>query len=120
VTKQTRISKGETPVCVAKVADSIVSRGVGLLGRRGLAPDEGLHIKPCTSVHTFFMLFTIDVVFLNAASEIVKCTTMPPFRFALGGKGAKTVLELPAGSISNLSLVKGDALRFYPMDAPGN
>src|SRR5205814_2207254 len=103
-------------VCTARIAESFVSKGVGLLGRRSLSEDRGLLIKPCTSIHTFFMFFTIDVVFLDSNEKVVKCLTMRPFRFALGGSGAKQVLELAAGSVSRLGLAAGDVLRFNPIE----
>lgn len=101
----------ESPVCVAEVADNWWTRLRGLLGRRRLADGRGLLIVPCVSVHTAFMLFTIDVVYLSAENRIVKCTRMRPFRFSIGGKGAAKVLELPPGTIGHLDLRPGETLQ---------
>jgi uncharacterized membrane protein (UPF0127 family) len=97
-------------LCKAGVADGFVSRGVGLLGKRSLGADEGLLIKPCSSVHTYFMRFPIDVLYLSENDRILKIVTMKPFRFSLGGKGAKKVLELSAGKIEAHSLREGQTL----------
>ena len=97
-------------VCQAALADSLWTRGRGLLGRRRLPTGEGLLIKPCNSVHTFFMLFTLDVVFLDEDLRIIKCLRMPPFRFSLGGRRARQVLELAEGRIEALELHPGDQL----------
>ena len=55
-----------------EVADSGPKRNKGLLGREGLAPGEGLWIVPCESVHTFFMRFPIDLVYLDRKNRIKK------------------------------------------------
>ena len=69
----------------------------GLLGRRGLESGEGLLLRPASSVHTFFMRFPIDVVFLGRDGEVLKVARrVPPWR-TVGCRGAKTVVELPAG-----------------------
>jgi len=59
-----------------EVADSASHRSKGLLGRTELEPGHGLWIVPCESVHTFFMKFAIDLVYLdrkNRASEVLRC-----------------------------------------------
>jgi uncharacterized membrane protein (UPF0127 family) len=53
------------------VADSILKRMKGLLGKSELPVGEGLWIKPCMSVHTFFMKFPIDVIFLNKRNQVI-------------------------------------------------
>jgi uncharacterized membrane protein (UPF0127 family) len=114
------ISKADGAIlCRAGVADNVVTRGVGLLGRASLAPDAGLLIVPCTSVHTWFMRFTIDVVYLTRDDVVVKATTMPPFRFSLGGRGAKKVLELSKGAIERSGIRAGDRLAFQEVAKDG-
>jgi uncharacterized membrane protein (UPF0127 family) len=98
-------------LCRARLADSFGTRGIGLLTTKSLAPDEGLLIKPCTSVHTWFMRFTIDVVYLTTDGTVVKTTTLKPWRFSFGGKGAKNVLELAKGRSAALGLKAGDILQ---------
>jgi uncharacterized membrane protein (UPF0127 family) len=100
-----------TVVCErCTLADSPVTRLRGLLGRDGLEQGEGLLLQPASSVHTFFMRFPIDVVFLDRALVVVGIAdAVDPWR-AASRRGAKAVLELPAGESSRRGLVVGDRL----------
>jgi uncharacterized membrane protein (UPF0127 family) len=92
-------------------AGTMWSRMKGLLGRSGLAPDEGLWITPCTSIHMFFMRFPIDVVFLDRDLRIVRVfEDVQPWKMARGGRRAHSVLELPAGRTGFYNLQPGDEL----------
>ena len=92
-------------------ARSFLARGRGLMGRPGLAPGEGLLIDPCSSVHSFFMRFPIDVVFADKANRVVGLTeAMPPNRPFAGSWGARYVVELPAGTIAATGTQVGDTL----------
>ena len=91
-------------------ADSLVSRGVGLLGRGSLAVGEGVHFVPCDSIHMFFMRFAIDVVYLDRDLRVLKTVeALKPWRIS-GARGAKSALELPAGAIAASGTVRGDQL----------
>jgi uncharacterized protein len=91
-------------------ADSLWTRGVGLLGRGGLATGEGLHIVPCGSVHMFFMRFAIDVVYLDREMRVVKTVeALKPWRVS-AARGAKSAIELPPGAIAASQTVRGDQL----------
>jgi uncharacterized membrane protein (UPF0127 family) len=91
----------------AQVADSFWSRGRGLLGRSALAPQQGLLIRPCSSVHTFFMRFAIDVVYLDREWRVTKVAAdLKPWRLSWG-RGANMVLELPAGEAGRQGIVPG-------------
>ncbi len=86
------------------------SRFVGLLGRGGLAEGEGLHNVPCSSVHMFFMRFALDIVYLDAGLRVVKTVeNLRPWRIS-AGRGAKTTLELPVGTIARTYTQPGDQL----------
>lgn len=101
----------------ANIADSSETRRTGLLKHTGLAPGEGLWIAPCEAVHTFFMKFPIDVVFLDKKKQVVKVRhDMGAWRIA-GSLSARTVLELPAGTCKRTGTVKGDQLEFEKYDA---
>lgn len=101
----------------AAIADSSETRRTGLLKHTGLEPGEGLWIAPCEAVHTFFMKFAIDVVFLNKKRQVVKIRhEMGPWRIS-GSLSARTVLELPAGTCKRTGTVKGDQLEFEKYDA---
>ncbi|MBX0327608.1 DUF192 domain-containing protein [Oscillochloris sp. ZM17-4] len=92
-------------------ARSFIARGRGLMGRPDLAQDTGLLIAPCSSIHTFFMNFPIDVVFINRAGRVVGLyPAMPPGRPYAGAWGARTVIELPAGVIAATSTQMGDLI----------
>ena len=79
------------------VADSALTRLKGLLGRTALEPHEGLLLRPANSVHTAFMRFPIDVVFLDGDLTVLDVVEgVPPWRMK-SRKGARAVLELGAG-----------------------
>lgn len=76
-----------------------------------LAPDEGLLITRCDSIHTCFMRFAIDVVYLDHAAQVVRLApALKPWRFHLGGRSAVHTLELSAGTIHRLGIKVGDSL----------
>ncbi|WP_224982582.1 DUF192 domain-containing protein [Geomonas agri] len=80
------------------LADSFFARLKGLLGRRELPAGRGLWIRPCSSVHTFGMRFTIDVLFMDRDMRVVAVAkTLRPNRVSPFCSRAYSVLELPAG-----------------------
>jgi uncharacterized protein len=92
------------------VADRPLSRLRGLLGRKELPADEGLMLTPARSIHTWFMQFPIDVVFLESDLTVLGMReSVKPWRYA-GWRGARSVLELPAGTCERRSLKPGDRL----------
>ncbi|MEZ4704650.1 MAG: DUF192 domain-containing protein [Bdellovibrionota bacterium] len=94
-------------------ATQLLARMKGLLGKQALQEGHGLWIEPCTSIHTFFMKFPIDVVFLSKNNVVVKTRArLLPFRMDFGsGEGVK-VLELPVGTIDRTQTRVGDLLTF--------
>ena len=100
-------------VIVSKVifADSFLKRLKGLLGRSELERDEGMVIIPCNSVHSFGMKFSIDVVFINENGQIINILRdFRPNKISPLVKGAKMVLELPAGTVDRLCLKEQQVL----------
>ena len=92
------------------VADSHWPRMRGLLGRRGLENGEGLLLRPTGSVHTFFMRFPIDVVFLARDGEVLKIAhALRPWRTA-AARRAKAVLELAADEAERREIRVGSRL----------
>ena len=90
------------------LADSLWRRMRGLLGRSELPPGEGIVLRPGWSVHTFFMRFPIDVVFLDADQVVVKIVPeLPPWRTATR-RGARDVVELSAGECEKRGLREND------------
>jgi uncharacterized membrane protein (UPF0127 family) len=103
-----------------EVADSAPKRSKGLLGRKLLAPGEGMWIVPCESIHTFAMKFPIDLVYLDRNHRIKKVkNAVPPWRLS-ACLSAHSILELPAGAIRNTQTQAGDQLEFSPAPAPGS
>jgi uncharacterized membrane protein (UPF0127 family) len=103
-----------------EVADSGPKRNKGLLGRDGIVPGEGLWIVPCESVHTFFMRFPIDLVYLDRKNTIRKVrSAVGPWRLS-ACFSAHSVIELPAGTIRNTLTECGDLLEFSPVQSPAD
>jgi hypothetical protein len=108
------ITRGTVLATRLEVADSGPKRNKGLLGRKGLADGEGLWITPCESVHTFFMQFPIDLVYLDRKNRVRKlCNSVPAWRISVC-LSAHSILELPSGTIRNTQTQSGDTLEFSP------
>jgi uncharacterized membrane protein (UPF0127 family) len=107
------VADGGAVLCErCKVADGPISRLRGLLGRKRLPSGEGVLLKPANMVHTWFMRFAIDVVFVDAEMEIVGIThDAGPWRVT-GRRGARSVIELPAGECKRRGVQTGAKLRF--------
>src|SRR5580698_366800 len=104
----TNVTRGTVLATALEVADSGPKRNKGLLGRTGLAEGEGLWIVPCESVHTFFMKFPIDLVYLDRKHRIKKvCDSVPAWRLSVC-LSAHSILELPAGTIRGTRTERGD------------
>ncbi len=107
-----RVVAGEATVVCARceVAERMIPRMRGLLGRDGLALGEGMLLNPAPSVMTFFMRFPIDVVFIDKSQTIVKIVhSLGPWKTA-GARGSSAALELPAGTAAALDLEPGMTL----------
>ena len=97
-------------------AVTFFQRTRGLLGRKELKKGEGLYIPKCRSIHTFFMKFTIDVVFIDVDNRITRLVPgLVPFRIAFGPRNTAGVLELSAGTLKNNCCVAGDKISFLPI-----
>jgi uncharacterized membrane protein (UPF0127 family) len=96
------------------VADNPLTRLRGLLGRSELPAGEGLLLRPSPSIHTWFMRFPIDVVFLDGELRVLAVRhRVRPWRMA-GRRGARAVLELAAGEASRLDIPAGSRLSLRP------
>jgi uncharacterized membrane protein (UPF0127 family) len=92
-----------------RVADSFITRLVGLLRDKSLAPGDGLWIKPCNSIHSIGMHFVFDAVFLDKDLRVVHLMhEMKPWRASKMVWTAQSVLELPAGIIAQTGTEMGD------------
>jgi uncharacterized protein len=96
----------------ARLADKLWARMKGLLGEQKLLPGQGLVLKPCNSIHTFFMNFSIDVLFLDKADRVVKMfSVLKPFRLTSVYFSAHLAIELPAGVIQATGTSLGDIVQ---------
>ena len=94
-----------------QMADTVWTRLRGLMGRTGLNSGEGLWIVPCRGIHTHGMAFSIDVLFLDRERTVVGAEeNLAPGRFAAIRWKAKTVLELPAGTVRRTGTRLGDRI----------
>ena len=92
-----------------KLADTFLSRLVGLLNRKSLENGEALILKPATSIHTFFMRFTIDVIFLDKNGRIIGILpSIRPFRISPIYFKSKLVIELPNDTLKMTKTQLGD------------
>lgn len=104
-------TKGTVVAEQLRVADNFWSRFWGLMGRRALPEGHGLLLRPSFSIHTAFMRFAIDVVFLDRENRVVKVVPeLKPFRVTVGLGGAHSALELPAGTAARVQVRPGDQL----------
>jgi uncharacterized membrane protein (UPF0127 family) len=95
----------------AEIAHTSAQRRNGLLGRDHLAPGQGLWIVPCESVHSFFMKFAIDLVYLDRKQRVRKVRSgMVPWRLS-ACLSAHSILELPAGVVEATGTQCGDRLQ---------
>jgi len=93
-------------------AETSLKRLKGLLGKKTFANGQALIIKPCNSVHTFFMRFAIDVIFVNKHHQIVQVIPgLKPFRMPRPYFRAAYVVELPVGVIKTSASLPGDILK---------
>ena len=118
------IAEGKTvPLWRVEVAGSWLSRLRGLIGRRGLGPGEGLYLPGTNSIHMLFMRFAIDCLFVGAPRTdgsrqvvAVRERLAPWTGVVWWVRGARGVVELPAGSLAASGLKLGDYVSFGPAD----
>ena len=104
---QALVADGRVVCSALSVADTARTRMKGLLGRRSLGDGEGLLLRPAGSIHTAFMRFPIDAVFLDADMRVLRvASNLQPWRLA-AQRGAKAVVELPAGAAEGMGLAVG-------------
>jgi uncharacterized membrane protein (UPF0127 family) len=105
-----------------KVADSVLGRLIGLLGRKSLKPDSGVWIVPANSIHSIGMLFTFDAVMIDKDFKVVgTCELVRPFRIVWPKRRAESVIELQAHSVFRSRTEVGDQLlieRYEPKKLP--
>jgi len=95
-----------------ELADTSAKRRTGLLKHERLEPGKGLWIVPCESVHTFFMKFAIDLVYVDRKNRVRKVRNAVPAWRLSACLPAHSILELPAGTARATGTVRGDELLF--------
>ena len=109
-----RTFTGETKLLLDHVAmaESFFSRGKGLLGCSSLEPNQGLWIKPCNNIHTFFMKFSIDCIFVDRRMHVIKVIhDVKPFRIIGPYWKSHSVFEVNTGFAHRNNINVGD--QFY-------
>lgn len=94
-----------------EVAKDFFARGKGLLGHTQLSEDSGMWIHHCNSIHTFFMKFAIDCVFVDKNLKVKAIyQDVKPWRLLLPVWGASSVFELASGAAARMNIQVGDQL----------
>ncbi|MCM8799614.1 MAG: DUF192 domain-containing protein [Candidatus Omnitrophica bacterium] len=108
------INKTKNTVIAQKaiLAKNFFSRLKGLLGKDSFDDFDALIIKPCNSIHTFFMHFPIDVIFLDKSNYVIGAFSIKPWRISKVYFSAHLCIELPWGKIFSTSTIPGDLLFF--------
>lgn len=97
-------------------ADGWVTRLVGFLPRRSIAPEEGLWFEGCGAVHTLGMRTALDVVFLDRSLRVVRVDeNVRPQRLYVGSRHAHVVVEFGPGFAKANPLAPGDQLALEPV-----
>ncbi|MBR4508900.1 MAG: DUF192 domain-containing protein [Elusimicrobiaceae bacterium] len=94
-----------------EMKDSYLGRLIGLLGKKGLKKGQGIVLKPCSQIHTCFMRFAIDVVFISKDLKVLKIIkNMGAWHFSPIVLKSLYTLEVAAGAIKDLN--EGDFIKF--------
>ncbi len=97
---------------VLEVTESAWERMKGLLGTQPLTAEQGLWIEPCNSVHTFFMGYPLDVVYVDRQRRVChRVEALKPWRCSAAFKAA-AVIEMQVGQIQRNNIQVGDQLQW--------
>ena len=106
-------TRGTVVASSGRRATGFWDRSRGLLGRKSFESGDGLLIDPCSGIHTFFMAFPIDAVFVDREGTVVHLVReISPQRVSRYVFKARAVLELPAGTIRSTGTRVGDTIAF--------
>lgn len=97
------------------LAKTVFSRVKGLLGKKTFLPGQAIVLDPCDAVHTFFMLFPIDILFIGKDYKVVKAiASLRPNRATSICWRSRRVIELPAGTLKLTNTQSGDQIQLSP------
>lgn len=109
--KAVNARSGQLLAADLSVAATFLSRSRGLLGRKELPAGTGLLLTPCNGVHTLFMKFPIDVLFLDKDNRVIETREqLQPYRITRLFLSCSRVLELPAGALCASGTAPGDTI----------
>ncbi|MGA7987478.1 MAG: DUF192 domain-containing protein [Candidatus Dormiibacterota bacterium] len=102
---------GATVARDVTMADNPWSRFMGLMGKRELADGAGLYLRPCSSIHMFFMRFPLDIAFIDEDGRVVRLYHgLRPWRMSRIVRRAKAAIELRSGTLAHAGVTVGDLL----------
>lgn len=106
-----KLMRGDVQVTVtAQLAETFLTRLVGLLGKTDLPPDYCLILTPCTGIHMFFMKIPLDIAYLDAKGCVLGLEpALMPWKVGKAPHGTRTVLEAPVGGVLS-RLAVGDQI----------
>ena len=111
------VTRRATLATSLEVARTSAERSKGLLGRNSLPLGGGLWIIPCESVHTFWMQFSLDLIYLDRSLRVKKVRhAVAPWRIS-ACLSAHSVIELPVGIIRESGTQPGDQLQIAPVNS---
>jgi uncharacterized membrane protein (UPF0127 family) len=85
-------------------ADTFIKRLKGLMFKPSLPSGQGLLLKPCSSIHTCFMRFAIDAIYLSSSYQVLDIETIAPWRVGKRVTGTKMIVEAAAGTAVQLKI----------------
>lgn len=99
--RRVKIKKGDMQIAQkVDLADSTLKRMIGLMFSKDLGERDGLLITPCNSIHTFFMSYNLDIVFLSRDNKVIKVIrNIKPWRMTWMYFKARKVLEMMGGTL---------------------
>ncbi len=113
------VSRGNVIAGKGRVAEGFFARLKGQIGRERLDEDEGLCIKPCKGIHTFFMKFDIDVVFVDRNGLVCGIVeNIRPSRVSQYISSASYVIELSRGMCKKKGIEIGNKIELHPLETP--
>ncbi len=114
MTKKKLIQKKTNQIIVEdlRIATGLLSRAIGLLGRKSVNPGSGIMFPKCRSIHTHFMMFPIDIIFIDDQNRITELSEyLKPWKILIAkNKESRHIIEIAAGSIEKDKLTIGSQL----------
>ena len=112
--RELRSPDGTVVASEVGMADSVWSRFCGLMMRKEFPKGHALVLSPCSSIHMFFMRFPIDVAFVNRDGKILHAlNSIRPWRASRMVFHAVAAIELPAGTMKELGIGRGDTITLH-------